>query len=226
MYVKGFAQILGRHGRAFDVPAGVADAPRAVPAQEVIGVGRFPQSKIGGIALFGQYFDARAFFLLFHLTAAQLAVIWVSRHIKIDRAIDLIGVSLGDERFDHFDLLGNVATGAGANVGAHHRKGVHVLEIDAGVHLHNLHGGDGILPRFALNFVLALVGIAHQMADIGDVLDIQHVVAQVAQVAHHHIEADVGFGVANVGVIVHGGTADVDVDFARVEGLKCFFFAG
>ena len=35
--VEAFAEDLPRHGRAFDVPAGAAPAPRAVPAGEVVG---------------------------------------------------------------------------------------------------------------------------------------------------------------------------------------------
>src|SRR4051812_20895468 len=54
--IKAFAQMLRRHGRAFQVPAGPAPAPRAVPAGLTVGRG-LPQHEIGRVALIGRNLD-------------------------------------------------------------------------------------------------------------------------------------------------------------------------
>lgn len=42
------------HGRALNVPAGTALAPRRVPGR-LAGLGHFPESKVGGVDLFGAF---------------------------------------------------------------------------------------------------------------------------------------------------------------------------
>jgi hypothetical protein len=62
--------------------------------------------------------------------------------------------------------------------------------------------------------VFALVGIAQQMAYVSDVLDIGNIIAEILQVSHETIEADVAFGVSEMGVAVNSRAADIDSDFA------------
>jgi len=60
--VERLAQVFGGHGRAFDVPAGEAHAPRAVPAQDVLRFGFLPQSEVGRVALLLAHGHAGALF--------------------------------------------------------------------------------------------------------------------------------------------------------------------
>ena len=53
------AEVLQRHRRALDVPAGAALAPRAVP-RRLAGLGALPEREVGGVLLLLAGLDARA----------------------------------------------------------------------------------------------------------------------------------------------------------------------
>ncbi len=62
------------------------------------------------------------------------------------------------------------------------------------------------------------------MSHIGQVLDVEHVVAPIAQITHDDVKRDVGFGVAHMRVVIHGRTTDVHIDLALVQRLKKLLF--
>ena len=75
------------------------------------------------------------------------------------------------------------------------------------------------------DFVLALVGVVLQVAHVGDVADVAHLIADVAEVAEQEVEGDGRTGVAQVGVAIDGGAADVHADVSLVDGDEGFFLA-
>jgi len=78
------------------------------------------------------------------------------------------------------------------------------------------------LPRAAENPILT--GVKH-VPYVGDILDIEYVVTPIPQVAGDYIKADVGFGMANVGVVIYGWAADIHVDTALSDRHKGDFFS-
>ena len=56
--VKRLAEVLHAHGRALDVPAGTAHAPRALP-RRLAGLLRLPEGKVHGMALYVPHLHAR-----------------------------------------------------------------------------------------------------------------------------------------------------------------------
>ncbi len=58
------------------------------------------------------------------------------------------------------------------------------------------------------------------MANVGDVLDVAYTVAEVAQIADDYVKGDVGLSVADVGVIVDGGSTDVHAHKPLVQGTE------
>ena len=98
------------------------------------------------------------------------------------------------------------AAGARRNIGAGDAERVHVVEVGARVALDHLHRLDALAARALQDAILAAV---EQVADIGDVLHVAHAIAAEAQVAHDHVERDVGLGVADVRVVVDRRAADV-----------------
>ncbi len=220
--VEGHAQVLGGHGRALDVPAGVAPAPRAGPAQNVLGLGPLPQREVLGVALLFAHRHAGAFCLVFHAPARELAVVGVRAHVEVDRAVDLVGVFLLEQHLDHLDLLGHVRRGARRDIRGQHAQRGHVFKVAARVALDHFHRFDALARRALEDAVFAVV---QDVAHVGDVLDVAHPVAGVAQEAHDHVEVDVGLGVAQVGVVIHRRPAHIHVHAPGRQRDELFFFA-
>src|SRR5262245_48650125 len=93
--VEGLPQVLDRHRRALDVPAGPSLAPRAIP-RRLAWLGVLPQGEVARVFLLRTRLDSRAGFQLFRVEAAKLAIILVARHIEVDVAISRVGVPLLD----------------------------------------------------------------------------------------------------------------------------------
>ena len=63
------------------------------------------------------------------------------------------------------------------------------------------------------------------MAHVGNVAHVAHLIAQMAEVTEQHIERNGGTGVAQMGVAVDGGTADIHAHVGGVQRLKALFLA-
>jgi len=174
------------------------------------------------MALLLNHIEARPRHLLLHLAPGELAIFGKFADIEIDRAVDLIGHPLFEQLLHQFDLFGDVAAGARRDVGAQHIEGVHGGEIGAGIALDQLHRLQLLALGPAQDAVLTAV---EEMADVGDVLHIAHLVAEEAQVAHDHIEGEIALDVADVGVVVDRRAADVHVDAAGGDRLEELFLA-
>ena len=91
-----------------------------------------------------------------------------------------------------------------------------------GVVLRYLHRLELFQAGFLGYLVLALVRVVFEVAYVGDVADVAHLVAQVLQVAEEEVEGDGRTGVAQVGITIDGGAADVHADASRRERLEEF----
>jgi hypothetical protein len=106
--VEFLAEVLHRHRRAFDVPSGVALAPRAAPPLDVGRVGVLPQREVARVALVAAHRDPRAFDRVVRVAARQAAVVFPRADAEVDVAARFVGVPLREELFDDLDLLGDV----------------------------------------------------------------------------------------------------------------------
>ena len=107
--IKGITQAAGRHGRAFNMPAGPALAPRRIPCHLAL-LCRFPQGKVARIFFvrFHVYPFAGACAQLIHFLAAQRTVATELFHRVIDITVRcLVGISLFFQGFDHIDDIFN-----------------------------------------------------------------------------------------------------------------------
>ena len=68
------------------------------------------------------------------------------------------------------------------------------------------------------HFILACVRVGAEMSHVSDVHHTQYVVACVAEVFFEHILHDVGAQIADVSVVVDGGTAGVHLHLALLVG--------
>src|SRR5437763_16660893 len=60
MEVEGLTEVLHRHGRALDVPSGIAATPRRVPLLEIARLRRAPEREVERVPLVRVHFDASA----------------------------------------------------------------------------------------------------------------------------------------------------------------------
>ena len=94
-----------------------------------------------------------------------------------------------------------------------------------GIFLNDLHGFQFLQPGTLFYPVHAFTGIVGQVAGIGDIAHIADLIAQVREVAEHHIEYGERPQVAQVHFAVHRGPAGIHPDKRGVEGYKFFLFA-
>ena len=80
----------------------------------------------------------------------------------------------------------------------------------------------GEVPVSQLQVVLAeLAGLAQEVVvDIGQVLNIGHVVAEVLEIPMQDVEADVGEGVTKMARVVRGNAADIQAHGGIGQGLE------
>ena len=122
-------------------------------------------------------------------------------------------------------LLDDVAGGVRLDAWRQHVEHLHGLVIAVGVVLRDLHGLELLEACLLLNLVVALVGVVLQVAYVGDVAHVTHLVAQVFEVTEEHVEGDGWARVAQMRVAVNRGTADVHAHMGGVERLEQLFRA-
>ena len=126
--VERDTQQLLAHRRAFDVPAGSARAPGAVPFR-LARLGPLPQGEVAGIALLVADLDARSRLQLLRIAVAQFAVIGVLADVEIDVAARGIGGPLVDQPLDERDHVGDVLRRPRHVVDARHAETLQILDI-------------------------------------------------------------------------------------------------
>ena len=97
--VDRLAEVAVGHGRALDVPAGAALAPRRVPGR-LAGFGGLPEREVERVLLDVVDVDARAGLQVLDRLVAELAVVLELQRAVVHVAVDLVGVALVDERRD------------------------------------------------------------------------------------------------------------------------------
>ena len=144
VHVEPGAQVAQAHGRALDVPAGPAHAPRAVPGR-LARLGGLPDGEVERVGLAGLGVDAHALLELVDALLAELAVLVEAAHAEVDAAVGRVGVVGADELADEVDDLGDRLRGLGLDVGARDAEPVGVLDVGGGVLLRHRLPGRG--PR-------------------------------------------------------------------------------
>ena len=213
--IKGFAQIGGAHGGAFDMPTGTAHAPGAFPSG-FAGLLRLPESEVQRIFLLLIHADAGTGSQILQILAAEAAIVFKGLDAVVHIAVAFIGQTLIHQLLDHSDDLGHMLGGAGMHRGGTNAQRLGIHEVFTNVLFRN--GGHG---------GVFLVGAAdHLVVDVGEVLHKSDFVALVLKVAAQHIEHDERTGVADVEIVIHGGAAGIDAHFALMDGLEFFLLTG
>ena len=213
--VEGAAQVLAGHGRALDVPAGAARAPGRVPGG-LAGLGALPEGEVQRVALVRVDLDPGAGLELGQVAAGQPAVLGPLADGEVDVAADLVGDAGVDQAGDQGQHLRDVAAGPWRDVGRLHAEGGGDLVVDPGPVLGHDEGPERVVAG----------GVDDLVVDVGVVADVEDVVAGGGQVAAEDVEHDHRAEVADVGLGVDGGAAEVDPDPALVAGHERLLATG
>ena len=218
--VDGLAQMGAAHGAALDVPARTAHAVGAFPCG-LTGLCGLPDGKVGGVFLQVVVHLAAqltvAALQIVQLQVAQLAVFRVALDAEVHIAVlGNVGVAGVDQVLHDVENLLDVLGGAGLDGGLFAVQAGGVLEVLGLKALgHFLHGG-----------ALLLALLDELIVDIGDVGNIDHLVAAVFQIAAQGVEHDQRACVADVDIVINGRAADVDAVFTGHLRHEFFFLAG
>ena len=216
--VEVFACVLDRDRGALDVPSGIAQSPRGFPLQRLIlklALGE-PEDKVVFVALVAVLVDvvthADLQFVLIHV--AENIVVVELTGIEIDIAARKVGIALIDQGLYHLDELGDAVGGGLDDVGLFDVELFGVGEERVGVELRDIHDALVLTLSAREHFILAGVRVGAEVSHVGDIHHAQYVISRVAQVFFEHILHDVGAQVADMGVVVDGGTAGVHLHLA------------
>ena len=230
MDVEPLAEVFEGHRRALDVPAREALAPAGRPLERALLAGGLPQREVGGVALV--VLDVAGGPVarpeIIERVARQLPVALERR----DRVVEVVvvgavGVARILEPLGEVEHLGDVLGRAREDVG---REDVdeRLVVVERGLVCGRDLGGRLVLEaRLNEHPVLASIElVVAQVADVGDVLDVEHLDAVIQQHAPDEVREEVAPQVADMGVAVDGRAAGVHPDATRLQRLDGPHLAG
>ncbi len=207
--VERRAQVLRRHRRALQVPAGAAAAPRRRPGRGLgfTGLVALPQREIARVSLAILAFTVAGRVHIGQLLPRQRAVGREGPHIEVDIPVGGVGVPAVDQALHQLDHLGDMARRAGL-VG-----GLRAAEYLVGLAEITL-----VQRRPRPPLPAGLGGLTQDLVvDVGDVADERHLVTGVLEPAPQDVEVDAAADVAEVRRSLHGGAAQIDRRLAGFE---------
>src|SRR5262245_3859993 len=211
-------QILDRHRRTFDMPAGEADSPGTRPFHLPLLILRaeLPEREVGRVALFPEV-DARAGPETRHVQSREVPVVAELRRVEVDAVARAIGKTLRLDALDEGDLLGDVIGRLAPDTRVQDVEPSQIVAERLGVELGDLPRGLPGSPRARFDLVLAGVRVRGEMAHVGDVHHVRDRVTGEGERAVQDVHEDVRAEVADVRVVVHRRPAAVESDLVSME---------
>ncbi len=228
--VEVVAQVFAAHRRTLAMPSREAVAPRTGPPHDVLGLCLFPQREVGLIALFAHAGQLTTVVHdVFEVSSGQDAVfvgLVVFLHIEVDRAVALIGKAVGKDLLHQLLLLDDMPGGMWLDARRQHVECLHRRVVAVGIVLRHLHRLQLLQPCLLRDLVVALVGIVFQMAHVGDIAHVAHLITQVLEVTEEHVKGDGRPGMPQMWVAINRRTADIHAHIGRVTRLEQFLTSG
>ena len=226
--IELLAQVFAAHSGALAVPTGETVAPGRGPTHNMFGLRTFPQSKIGGIAFLALAVElACGIEYLIEVTARQYTIVVrlvILCHIEIYRALALVCKAIVHNLLHKLYLLYYVARRVRLYAWRQHIERLHHLVIVKRILLHHLHRLKLFKACLLRYLVLAIIGIVFQVAHIGDVAHIAHLVTNVLQITEEHVECNGRACVAQVSRAIYCGAAHIKAHIGGVQRLEKFLF--
>ena len=228
--IQLLTQVLHGNAGALDMPAGIPHAPGRVPFQGLVfefGFGE-PENKVVFVLFIQVLFHALpdTHGQVFFVVVVENVILIQSGSVKVDVAPCNVGASFIQQGLYHVNVFINAVGGRLHHIRALNVQLVAVGEKGVGVALRNFHNGL-MLPAGAFeHFVFAGIRVRGQVAHVGDIHDPLHRISQIPQGFFQHVLHNVGTEVANVGIVVHRGSAGVHFHQIGIVGDKELFFVG
>ncbi len=211
------------------MPAGETIAPRRGPTHNMLGRRLLPQRKIERIALVALTVQLAGVGLdVVQVATRQLAVVVlgvVGLNVEIDRAIADVGQTLVENLLHILDLLDDMTRGAWLDRGGQDAQLAHCVVIAIGVVLSHFHRFELLQASLLRDLVLALVGIVFEVAYVGNITHVAHLVSLRFEVTEQQVEGDCGACVSQMRIAIYGGATDVQPYKWRVVGCELLFLA-
>ena len=227
MDVELLAEVLGAHRRALHVPPGESFGPWAGPMHDMLGAGFLPEGEVIAVLLLGLSIQLACLGDdIVEVAAGELAIrkiLGVLLHVHIDGAVGDIGIAAVEYLLHKSNLLDDMSRGVRFDRRGQDVERRHVAMVAVGVILDDLHRLQLLQPGFLSYLVLAFVGVVLEVTHIGDVTHVAHLVAEVHQIPVEYVERDCRAGVSQMGVTVHGRTADIHAYVSFVQRFEGFF---
>ena len=222
--IKFLAEVFCAHGRALQVPTRESVAPRRRPTHNVFGSSLFPEREVGGIALFALTVElASGAEEFFHITARKFAVamvLVVFGNVEINVSVAFVGIARVDDAFHIFNLFDDMTAGMRFDAWREHIERFHSLVIAIEIELHHFHRLELFEASLLCDFVFALIGIVLQVAHVGDIAHIAHLVTEGSEIAIEHVEGDGRTSVTEVWVAINRRTAHIHTHTSLVNRLE------
>ena len=143
-------------------------------------------------------------------------------HVEIHRTVALIRESVVKNLLNELLLFDNVTRSMGFDAGTKHTELCHRLVEAIGVVLRHFHWFELLEACLLCNLVFALVGIMFEVAHIGNVTHIAHLVTLMLKVAEKEVKSNCGARMSQVCVTIYRRSANIHTYMARIDGLKFF----
>ena len=229
MNVKVIAKILASHSCALAVPSGESVAPRTGPSHDMLGRSLLPQSKINLVALLSHSVKfATVVDDVIKIASGKYAILMilvVFLYVEIHRTVALVGITICHNLFHKFFLLDDMSCGMGLDAWGKHIERLHGMMIAIGVILCYLHRFELFEASFLLYLVVTLVGIMLEVAHIGDITYITHLIAEMLEITEKDIECDCRTGMSKMRIAIYGRSADIHSDIWRMYRFETLFLS-
>ena len=215
MEVKGFAQILHAHGRAFNMPAGTTGTPRALPSRLARFSG-FPQRKIHRIMLAVINVYTCTSHHILNITAGKLSIVFKFFYTVENIAVNNIAIAIVNQALNGFDDIIDMLGYTRINMRTAHIEFIHYFKVGVNIAVAD------IIPLYAL----FIGSVDNLVINIGKVLYMGYVIAFMLQKAADNVPGYERTRITNMRMVVRSNTANIDVGFARMNRYEFFFLFG
>ena len=173
-------------------------------------VGGFPEHEVERIFLAIPHRDAHARAHLIQVAPRQSAVLRVRADSEVDIPARRVGVVALDQPGDEGDDLRDMFRHPRVVVGRLDRQCLGGFPI----------GGDILFSDLGDAHVEASGPLDDLVVDVGEILDVRHLVTDVLEITAHHVARDEGVHVPQMRTILDGETTDVQADLTGLDRLE------
>ena len=219
--VEPLAEVLHRHRRALDVPAGEAFTPRAVPSHEPVRARLLPEREVGVELLPGVDLELLAVSgpKLVERVARELPVALEGLNVVVDGPVHLVRVAVLDQPLGELEHLRDVVGRLRVLVRALQAELRGVFEERACVLLDDLGRRQALIVDGELHAIASGVRrLVGHVTHVGDVEDLRDLVALELERPTEQVREQERPQVPDVRVSVDGRAARVHADVTVVQG--------